>query len=167
MTNPSSSPRLTVGWFTFTCCEDSTILMTELLNQHWQQWIKLIDFKYAKIFRNTPPLGPMDVAFIEGAISSTTQTKKLKQIRSLATTLVAIGACAVIGPPANQRNTFNPTQLQQIKPILKKFNYADKVQKLSDLVTVDHQVPGCPMNEQKFLDLINQFINHHQSHASS
>ncbi|AKM78825.1 MAG: NADH ubiquinone oxidoreductase 20 kDa subunit [Candidatus Beckwithbacteria bacterium GW2011_GWB1_47_15] len=151
--------KLTVGWFTFTCCEDSTIIFTELLNQHWQDWTKKIDFKYAKTLRRSVDLGPMDVAFVEGAISSVKQSQKLKQIRSLAKILVAIGSCAITGQPSAQRNEFNQTQKAEIKTILERFDYADKVQKLSDLVAVDHSVPGCPMDEQKFLSLINKLIH--------
>lgn len=148
--------KLIVGWFTFTCSEDSTILMLEVLNQHWQNWTKKINFKYAKALRKSPPLGPMDIAFIEGAISSAKQSGKLKQIRSLAKTLVAIGSCAVTGYPSAQRNLFNPDQQTAIKPILEKFSYNSKVQKLADIVTVDYQVPGCPMDEIKFINLINK-----------
>jgi len=155
--------KLTIGWFTFTCCEDSTILMTELLNDHWQHWTKHLDFKYAKTLRKHGELGPMDVAFVEGAISSEEQATKLKKIRDLSKTLVAIGACAVIGQPAAQRNDFDPARLEEIKAIMERFSYNDKVQKLSDLVTVDHSVPGCPMDEQKFLNLINQLIKNHAS----
>ena len=150
--------KLTIGWFTFTCCEDSTILMTELLNDHWQEWTKHLDFKYAKTLRKHGPIGPMDVAFVEGAISSKEQEVKLKKIRDLSKKLVAIGSCAVIGQPAAQRNDFDPARLEEIKPIMERFSYNDKVQKLSDLITVDHSIPGCPMDEQKFLDLINQLI---------
>lgn len=150
--------KLIIGWFTFTCCEDSTILMTELLNTHWQEWFKHLDFKYAKVLRKHHDLGPMDVAFVEGAISSAKQTTKLKEIRSLAKKLIAIGSCAVTGQPSAQRNDFSLEQLKEIKPVTEHFSYSDKVQKLSDLVTVDHAIPGCPMDEQKFLDLIDQLI---------
>jgi hypothetical protein len=37
--------RLVVGWFSFTCCEDSTILFTELLNDHFDDWKKVIEFR--------------------------------------------------------------------------------------------------------------------------
>lgn len=161
-----SPKKLVLGWFTFTCSEDSSIILTELLNQHWPNWKNQLDFKYAKIFRKSTPLGPMDIAFIEGAISSDQQTAKLKQIRSLAKTLVAVGACAITGQPSAQRNLFTSIQHQQIKPILKKFSYSDQVKKVSDLVSVDHSVPGCPMDEQKFLDLINQLISSHASNQS-
>jgi len=158
MENPINPQKLTIGWFTFTCCEDSTMLMIELLNTRWQKWIKLIDFKYVKILRQHRPLGPMDVAFIEGAISSTQQTEKLKKIRSFAKKLVAIGSCAVTGQPSAQRNLFSDSQKQEIQTILEKFQYADKVQKLDEVVTVDYQVPGCPMDENKFLELIDKLL---------
>ena len=156
-----SPQKLVIGWFTFTCCEDSTIIMTELLNDHWQDWLQKIDFKYAKVLRKSRGVGPMDVAFVEGAISSKEQEDKLKTIRENAKTLVAIGSCAVTGQPSAQRNSFSDAQNQEIKVILERFQYADNVQKLSELVTVDHQVPGCPMDEQKFLTLIDQLTNNH------
>ena len=62
--------KLRIGWFTFTCCEDSTIVFTELLNAHWEQWRDKIEFVHAKILQNTNKWEPMDVAFVEGAISS-------------------------------------------------------------------------------------------------
>lgn len=149
-------PKLTAGWFTFTCCEDSTILFTELLNQHWQEWTKAIDFKFAKTLRKSAGIGPMDIAFVEGAISSETQAARLKQIRENAKILVAIGACAVTGQPSAQRNQFNETQLAAIKPILEQFTYNDQVKKLDEVVKVDYFVPGCPMDEGKFIDLISK-----------
>lgn len=148
--------KLIAGWFTFTCCEDSTILFTELLNYHWQEWTKAIDFKYAKTLRKSAGIGPMDMAFVEGAISSAGQTERLKKIRGLTKTLVAIGACAVTGQPSAQRNQFTPEQLEAIKPILKRFSYNDKVQRLDEIVKVDYSVPGCPMDETKFIELINK-----------
>ncbi len=151
-------PKLVAGWFTFTCCEDSTILFTELLNEHWQEWTKAIDFRYAKSIRNSKGIGPMDIAFVEGAISSTAQTEKLKKIRELSKTLVAIGACAVTGQPSAQRNQFTPQQLEAIKPILEKFSYNDKVQRLDEVVKVDFSVPGCPMDSKIFLEVVNKLV---------
>jgi sulfhydrogenase subunit delta len=163
MADVSSSPKLILGWFTFTCSEDSAIVLTELLNQHWQDWKNYLDFRYAKIFRRSSPLGPMDIAFIEGAISSDEQAKKLKTIRSLAKTLVAIGACAVTGQPSGQRNQFSAEQLTEIQPILNKFNYSPQAKKVSEVVKVDYSVPGCPMDEENFLTLLNQLIKPHAS----
>lgn len=154
--------KLKVGWFSFTCSEDSTIIFTELLNKNYKDWLKKIEFVHARILRkdDTQEIKEIDVAFIEGAISSDLQENKLKKIREKAKTLVAIGSCAVTGSPSNQRNFFNRENFQEIKPILDKFKYKEKVLKVSDVVKVDESVPGCPMNEKMFLNLVNKYLSH-------
>lgn len=156
--------KLRIGWFTFTCCEDSTIMFTELLNKHYRLWFERLEFVHVRVLRkdDSNELQQMDVAFVEGAISSDTQEAKLKKIREKATTLVAIGSCAVTGSPSAQRNFFNDAQKKEIQEILEKFKYKEKVLKLSEVVTVDANVPGCPMNEQIFLEIINKFLNARQ-----
>ena len=153
--------KLRVGWFSFTCCEDSAILFTELLNTYWAVWKDKIEFVHAKVLRKDEfdEIREMDVAFIEGAISSDSQEEKLKKIRNKTKSLVAVGACAVIGSPSNQRNFFNQRQLSEIKPILDRFRYKEKVLKVSDIVKVDDVVPGCPMDEQRFLQIMDKYLN--------
>ncbi|MBI4973988.1 hypothetical protein HZC27_05235 [Candidatus Roizmanbacteria bacterium] len=153
--------KIRIGWFTFTCCEDSTIVFTELLNKHYKEWFEKFEFVHARILQkdDSKEIQQMDFAFVEGAISSDAQETKLKKIREMSTTLVAIGACAVTGAPSNQRNFFNEMQKKEIRDVLDKFKYKDKVMKLSEVVKVDIAVPGCPMNEQIFLELIKKVIN--------
>lgn len=154
------SRKIRIGWFTFTCCEDSTILFTELMNQYYPEWFARIDFIHARIFKRdrSEKIQSMDVAFIEGAISSNEQEKKLKAIRAQSKIVIAIGSCAILGSPSNQRNFFNTKQQAEIQPILDKFAYKPQVMKLSDIITIDDQAPGCPMNEQTFLDIFYKYI---------
>jgi sulfhydrogenase subunit delta len=152
--------KIRVGWFNFTCCEDSTIMFAEYLNKHYKDWLPRLEFVHARVFRKDhPEIQPMDIAFVEGAISSDHQEQKLKKIREKAKILVAIGSCAVTGSPSNQRNFFDPNKLQEIKPILEKFRYKEKVLKVSDVVKVDAVVPGCPMDEKTFLQVMNKYLN--------
>lgn len=150
--------KLKVGWFTFTCCEDSTILFTELLNDHFFEWKEKIDFVHMKVLKSKNTLTDMDVAFVEGAITSEIQAEKLKKIRQLAKKLIAIGACAVTGQPSGLRNAFDQNTRRDISPVLERFRYADTVRRLDELVTVDQVVPGCPMDADKFLALMNQLL---------
>lgn len=155
--------KIKVGWFSFTCCEDSTIIFTELFNTHYKEWRQKIEFVHARIFKKdeSDEIKPMDVAFVEGAISSDTQEARIKEIRKKAKVLVAVGSCAVMGSPANQRNFFNRQSQEEIKPILEKFKYKKKVLKLSDVVPVDETIPGCPMDEKVFLRILNKHIYQH------
>lgn len=152
--------KLKVGWFSFTCCEDSTIIFTELLNTYHKSWLAKIEFVHARILRRdcSSEIKSMDVAFVEGAISSNDQEEKLKKIREKTKILVAIGSCAVTGSPSNQRNFFDQDKLKEIKPILGKFKYKEKVVKLSDVVRVDESIPGCPMDEKNFLQVLNKYL---------
>ncbi|MCL4416831.1 MAG: hypothetical protein M1365_09070 [Actinobacteria bacterium] len=149
-----------IGWFSFTCCEDSTIIFTELLNTHYKEWLSKIEFVHAKILRKdeSPEILDMGVAFIEGAISSDSQEEKLKKIREKTKILVAIGSCAVTGAPSNQRNFFSAENIAEIKEILDTFKYKEKVLKVSDIVKVDDMVPGCPMNEEIFIQIMTKYV---------
>ena len=153
--------KIKIGWFSFTCSEDSTIIFSELLNIHYKDWLSKIEFVHARILCKDAgnEFKKMDIAFIEGAISSENQAVKLKKIREKAKVLVAVGSCAVLGSPSNQRNFFDAAKLSEIKPILEKFQYKEKVLKVADVVAVDESVPGCPMNEQVFLQIMDKYIN--------
>ena len=150
--------KLNVGWFSFTCCEDSTIMFTELLNEHYNEWFEILNFKHAKILQSKNTLKGIDVAFVEGAISSRERIKELKNIRKNCKRLVAVGSCAVQGMPSAQRNYFDETTKQEIKFLLERFNHTDKVYSLKELVKVDYEVPGCPMEEAKFLEVLDKCL---------
>ena len=150
--------KLRLGWFSFTCCEDSTIIFTELLNQHYRQWKNQLEFVHAKVLQNNNRWEEMDVAFVEGAVTSPQQENKLKKIRSLAKYVVAIGACACIGMPAGQRNQFDDQTRQEIQAVFTRFQYFPTVKRLNEIIQIDDQVPGCPMNETIFINVLNRYL---------
>ena len=150
--------KLRIGWFTFTCCEDSTVVFTELMNDHFETWRKVLDIRHARVLQTKNALDELDVAFVEGAINSAEQEEKLKEIRAKSKKLVAIGACAVTGMPSAQRNAF-PTELKdKIQFLLDRFNQGEKVKKLDEVVTVDERVQGCPMVESAFLAVVDKML---------
>lgn len=122
------------------------------------EWKNLLDIKSALVLQKKSEIKDLDVAFVEGAITSQKQEKKLLEIRKESKRLVAIGACACVGMPSSQRNLFDQTTREEIKNILIRFQYADKVKRLSEVVTVDDQVPGCPMDENIFLNVVNKYL---------
>lgn len=152
------SKKLRVGWFSFSCCEDSTIIFTELLNDHWNEWKEKIEFVNALILQKRGELKDLDISFVEGAITSDSQEQKLKEIRANSKKVVAIGACACIGMPSAQRNSFNDEQKKEIENILIRFQYAQRVKKLKDVITIDAEVNGCPMVESVFLETLTKCL---------
>lgn len=151
--------KLRVGWFSFSCCEDSTILFTELLNDHWLDWKNKIEFINARVFKKALPIENLDIAFVEGAITSEVQARKLQEIRAKSKNLIAVGACAVIAMPSGWRNTFSEEQKEKVAPLISRFAYASKVEPLKSFVRVDAEVPGCPMDEKIFLTTLSRFLD--------
>ena len=156
---PLTGKKLRIGWFSFSCCEDSTIVFTELLNDHYEVWRQALDIRHARVLQTKNVLDELDVAFIEGACASPEHEEKVKEIRAKSKKVVAIGACACIGMPSTQRNTFTPDQKEKIEFLLEKFPYADKAKKLSEVIEVDMQIQGCPMIEANFLTALDQLLH--------
>jgi len=151
--------KLVVGWFSFTCCEDSTILLTELLNDHLDEWKKVVEFRHLKALKTINSIEGLDVAFIEGAVSSEKQANEVKKIRENAKYVVAIGSCACTGMPSASRNNFVPEQIsEKIKWYLSHFDYSDKVRKLTEVINVDDKVEGCPMNATAFMECLQKYL---------
>lgn len=150
----AAAEKLKIGWFSFSCCEDNTIVMTEIMNDHWAEWKKRFEFRHARVLQSKNVMDEFDIAFIEGAIASPAQEEKLKNIRGRSKKLVAIGACAITGLPSGQRNSFTEAQKEAIDFLVARFGALPKVMKVADVVGVDAEVPGCPMDPQKFLSVL-------------
>ena len=150
--------KLRIGWFSFTCCEDSTMVWIELMNDNFFKWKDLLDIRYARVLKKDNKLDGIDVAFVEGAITNDEDAKKLRSIRKHSKKIVAIGSCAVNGMPAGQRNMFDEETKKEIEFLLIRFKQADKVRMVKDVVPIDDEVPGCPMQEEAFLHILDKYL---------
>src|SRR3989344_9575723 len=96
--NQSAAGRkLNVGIFSFTGDEGCVIVFTEILNYKIAEWKGLINFKSARVLQSKNEIEDIDVAFVEGAISTYKEEEKLKEIRAKSRKVVAIGTCAIDG----------------------------------------------------------------------
>ena len=150
--------KIKIGWFSFSCCEDNTVVMTEVMNDHWQEWKKNFDFRHMRILKSKNIFDELDIAFIEGAVASPEQEKQIQEIRNISKKVVAVGSCAVIGLPAGQRNTFTEEQHANIDFLIMRFGASPKVKKISEVVKVDVEIPGCPMSPEIFLEKVNNLV---------
>ena len=150
--------KLVIGWFTFTCSEDNTVVFVELLNQNYFEWKEKMEFRHCKVLKSKNKMGKFDVAFIEGAISTKHEEDELLKLRKLSKKIVAVGACAVTGLPSGQRNSFNEEKMAQISAFLKQHKLRKKVRPISDFVKVDDILPGCPMAPAQFLLLVGKYF---------
>lgn len=159
--NARKDKKIRVGWFTFTCCEGCAIIFVELLNDKFKEWSERIEFRHFKILKSKNNLGELDLAIVEGAISTKEEAELLKEIRDKSKFVMAVGSCALTGMPAGLRNNFDTEKKKEIEQILKKFEYLESVEPVSKFIRVDFRVPGCPMDGSLFVKELSSFIEQH------
>ena len=95
-----------------------------------------------------------DIVFVEGFVCNEEQEEVLRQVRAACDVLVAMGACAVSG------NIFSLLTKDKYEWCTKRVygtehNATTKfVRPVSDVVTVDHLLPGCPVK----LDAVTKLL---------
>lgn len=156
---PESPPKLAVGFFSFTADEGCMIEFLEILNKYYFDWAKVLDVRYCKQLKSKNDFSALDVAFVEGCISSHAEVDKLKKIRENSKYVVSIGSCAINGQPSNLRNFFDEERKKEIQFLLDRFNHLPMVQAPPEVVKIDDFVPGCPMIEAKFVEVLNKYLD--------
>jgi NAD-reducing hydrogenase small subunit len=111
----------------------------------------------------------VDVALVEGAISSVEDEHKIHRIRKHTKFLIAMGDCAVTGNVPSMRNPFGP------EPILKRAYHEnvalqaqipcvivpallEKVRPVHEFVKVDMYLPGCPPSADTFYIVLSDLL---------
>jgi len=150
--------KLKVGVYSFTCCEGCVIVLVEALNSKFDEWTEKIDFVDFRALKPYTGVNKTDIAFVEGAISTNSEIKKLKEIRSKTKKLVALGSGAATGYPSDQRNNFSAKKLKEISVDLKKFKQIDKISPIKRFVKVDDEISGCPINRKMVMAKINKYL---------
>ena len=150
--------KLKVGIFSFTCDEGCSMQILETLNYKYSEWKNKIDFVDFRLIKSPEKTKEIDVSFVEGAIATEDDVKRIKKIRNTSKEVVAMGSCAIIGAPSNHRNFFDEKLKKQIKPFLDKFKHREKVQPLKDFIKINAEITGCPISEEDFVETLEKYI---------
>jgi len=137
-------PRIAV--FDFTGCEGCEL---QLVNKEetlgpFLDAIEVVSFREA----STAHSDDYEVALIDGAVTRPDEVERLKAIRKRAKLLVAMGSCACFGGVAKLKNAFDLDEAnREVYGDLPKETIPAMAVK--DVVTVDLQVPGCPVSKSE------------------
>ncbi|MDD5192676.1 MAG: hypothetical protein PHH54_03680 [Candidatus Nanoarchaeia archaeon] len=150
--------KLKIGFFSFTCCEGCTVVFLEILNKKYKEYMKKIKIENFRQLKTNEEIKSLDIAFVEGAISTESEIRKLKEIRKKSKKLIALGSGAVNGYPSNQRNKFDKKKQKQIQPLIKTLHQNKTIEPLSKFVKVDDEINGCPISEQDLTAKIEGYL---------
>lgn len=149
---------LKVGFFSFTCCEGCVVTFLEVLNKKYDEYEKKMKIENCRQIKTDKRIKKLDVAFVEGAISTKSEIRKLKEIRRKSKKVIALGSGAVNGYPSNQRNKFNAKKKKEIKKLVEKLHQIKEISPIKKFVKVDDFVPGCPVDENVLVKKIESYL---------
>jgi len=131
-------------------CEDELLELVSILDVR--------DFLMASSANDTEC--ELDVALVEGAVLSRRDEKALQRIRERSRTLVAIGTCAVWGGvAAMDRDTDRAELLDQLYGEAGRQYDTMPARALSDVVRVDLNITGCPIEKEQLLSVVSNLLN--------
>lgn len=101
----------------------------------------------------------VDIAFIEGSVSTKKELERVKMVRKNAGYLVSIGACAVAGGLQALRNFGHMKEWRDaIYPNPEYIDSLEYSMPISDHVKVDLEIWGCPVNAKQVFMAIRQLL---------
>jgi sulfhydrogenase subunit delta len=147
-----------IGLFSFTCCEGCSISFIETFNSKFDDYMEKIRIVNFRALKSEKKINKMDIAFVEGAISTESEVEKLKEIRKKSKKLVALGSGAANGYPSNQRNKFSDEKNRAIRPLLVRFRQNKTIEPLNKFIKVDDTINGCPVDESAIIAKMGEYL---------
>ena len=103
--------------------------------------------------------GPYDVSLVEGSVTTPDEVTRIQRIREQSRVLVAIGACATAGGIQALRNFADVAEFRS--QVYARPEYIDTLRTstpLSEHVTVDYELRGCPIDRGQLLGVLSAFL---------
>ncbi len=101
----------------------------------------------------------VDIAFIEGSVSTSLDIERLNKIRKNSTYLITIGACATSGGLQALRNMSDTNQwIADIYANPDVIDTLDNSTPIKDHVKVDLELWGCPISQRQILTAIRAML---------
>lgn len=156
MTESVARPRVAVH--KFSSCDGCQLAFLNL-GETLLQIAELVDIVH---FAEAGPFDPeaaVDIAFVEGSISTPDEVERIQRVRANSRFLVSIGACATAGGIQSLRNLAEDNQwLGQIYARPDYIATLDKVTPIAGQVKVDLELWGCPVSSRQIVGAIRALL---------
>jgi sulfhydrogenase subunit delta len=104
--------------------------------------------------------GPYAISLVEGSITTPHDAERIHKIRRDSEVLITIGACATAGGIQALRNFADVKDYFNI--VYASPHHIETLKKstpISDHVSVDYELHGCPINKMQLLEVLNALLN--------
>jgi len=149
-----------IGIFSLTGCGGDQLMIINL-EDVLLDLLSRFDIKYFQEASSYEEESELDIAFVEGSVSTKTDLERLKEIREKTKLLVAMGDCAIGGCVQASRNS----QMSMTERMKKVYGTEEDLYKvlepkgLSEYVKVDLEIPGCPIEKEEIFRAITSLLH--------
>lgn len=147
-----------IAILSLTCCEGCQISIFDL-GERFLEFLTKVNIGDFRLAEELPDVKYYDIAIVEGTAITKQQLRRLKIVRKKSKILIALGACACVGGPQEIKDyRGNKNQLMRIiYPNIRGIDNPN-IKSVKELVKVDFEIPGCPINKEEFFRIINELI---------
>ena len=148
-----------VGFYSLTGCQGEylTILGMEDSLLDLLSLVEIAEFKLAS---SVELPARVDIAFVEGSVTTEKDLEHLRRIRERSKTLVALGNCAVWG--GIQASTTGIDWKELMRSVYgtdeNLYGFLGEHKGLSEVVQVDYELQGCPIEGKEFTELLLDLV---------
>lgn len=120
---------------------------------------ELVDIVHFVEFGKVDPLSKVDIAFIEGSISTPEEKERIKIIRENSRYIITIGACATAGGIQALQNFANHDEwMAAVYATPEHIKTLNTSTAISHHIKVDWELWGCPVNTKQVIDAIRSLL---------
>ena len=147
-----------IAILSLTCCEGCQVAIFDL-GERFLEFLTKVNIGDFRLAEDLPDVKHYDVAIVEGTAITKEQLRRLKIVRKKSKILIAIGACACVGGPQEIKDYRGDKNklLRYVYPNIRGIDNPN-VKSVKELVKVDLEIPGCPINKEEFFGLMNKFL---------
>lgn len=150
-----NKPKIAI--FSLTCCDGCQVSIMDL-GQKFLDFLGAVEVADFPLIEEMPEPPEYDIVFVEGSPITDQDVGRLLKAREKAKILVAIGACACLGGIAEIKNYQDKEE--KIRYVYKNIEGINnpEIKPLRELVKVDFEIPGCPIDKDEFYKFACQLV---------
>jgi sulfhydrogenase subunit delta len=148
-----------IAILSLTCCEGCQVSIFDL-GERFLEFLTKVNIGDFRLAEELPDVKKYDIAIVEGTAITKEHFRRLKTVRKKSKILIALGACACVGGPQEIKDyRGNKNQLMRIiYPNVRGIDNPN-IKSVKELVKVDFEIPGCPINKDEFFRIITEILN--------
>jgi coenzyme F420-reducing hydrogenase gamma subunit len=161
MSRAPDNPKPRVGVYKFSSCDGCQLAFLNAgpLLLELAEAVEIVHFAEAGPVDETTPV---DIAFVEGSISTSGERERIQEVRANSRYLVTIGACATAGGLQALRNLYADGAQEWSHAIYARPEFIeslDEVRPVAAEVRVDLELWGCPVNTRQVMAAVRSLLS--------